>query len=609
MPELPYLSEHEPVEKESKKDREDVYQPTPEERKTLKLVNKLFEKAKKHRSKFDNKWADYYKMFRGKQWKDQRPSYRSSEVINMVFQTIQGQVPILTDNRPKFEFIPENPSDIPLQQILNEINDWDWTRKNWIQVVTELLFDGHFFGTGLTQLEIDPKGEMGLGSIELNTLDPFYCFPDPNAPSPNHPKSRSFITAVPTDVDVIKGLYKEKGKYVKPDLSGFEILDRSQNREMKYTSPVDNVILTDESPTTYSQQDKAILMTVFFKDDDYEEVEEKRVNPQTGQEDPIYIQKLKYPNGRIIQVASGVVLKDEELPIEEGFFPIQKYVNYIDPREFWGISEVEQLESPQKLFNKVLSFAMDVLNLTGNPVWIVDTTAEIDTDNLINKPGLVVEKAPGSEVRRESGVQLQPFVMNLLEMFREWHDGVSGYHDVSRGVNPTGVTAARAISELMQAGQTRLRQKSRNLDAYLQELGQHYLKMIFQFYTIPRIVRITDQNNPEIYKYFKFQIAQEEGSDKKQVRIREYQQNEQGQLLPGEEQEHTINGSFDIKVVTGSSLPFSKVEKENKLFALYDRKIIDAEEVLKGLEYPNYESILQRQQQLAAQQMPPQPGM
>ncbi len=85
------------------------YTPNTEDRKTIKLVNQIFEKNKKHRKKFDANWLSDYKMFRGKQWQEQRPSYRHSEVINLIFKSIQGQVPILTDSSPTFEFMPQAP--------------------------------------------------------------------------------------------------------------------------------------------------------------------------------------------------------------------------------------------------------------------------------------------------------------------------------------------------------------------------------------------------------------------------------------------------------------------------------------------------------------------
>ena len=49
-----------------------------------------------------------------------------------------------------------------------------------------------------------------------------------------------------------------------------------------------------------------------------------------------------------------------------------------------------------------------------------------------------------------------------------------------------------------------------------------------------------------------------------------------------------------MRVSTGSSLPFAKAEKEAKLLNLFDRQIIDAEEVLKGTDYPNFQAVLQR---------------
>ena len=58
-----------------------------------------------------------------------------------------------------------------------------------------------------------------------------------------------------------------------------------------------------------------------------------------------------------------------------------------------------------------------------------------------------------------------------------------------------------------------------------------------------------------------------------------------------------ISGRFDVRVNTGSSLPFAVADKEQKVLALYDRQILDAEEVLDALEYPNREEILERLKQ------------
>src|SRR5690606_25832009 len=119
-------------------------------------------------------------------------------------------------------------------------------------------------------------------------------------------------------------------------------------------------------------------------------------------DEPVY--KKKYPNGRKIVVASKVLISDGENPYEDGEFPYERLVNYIDPREFWGISEVEPLESPQKIFNKLICFSLDVLTLMGNPIWVIDDDADVDESQLENRPGAVIVKSKDSVVKREEGV-------------------------------------------------------------------------------------------------------------------------------------------------------------------------------------------------------------
>jgi predicted NAD/FAD-binding protein len=59
---------------------------------------------------------------------------------------------------------------------------------------------------------------------------------------------------------------------------------------------------------------------------------------------------------------------------------------------------------------------------------------------------------------------------------------------------------------------------------------------------------------------------------------------------------------LDLKVNTGSTLSFAKDANQNKALALFDRGIIDEEEVLKAFEYPNWEAVLQRVTERKAQQ-------
>jgi hypothetical protein len=64
---------------------------------------------------------------------------------------------------------------------------------------------------------------------------------------------------------------------------------------------------------------------------------------------------------------------------------------------------------------------------------------------------------------------------------------------------------------------------------------------------------------------------------------------------------------FDVKINTGSNLPFEKNRVEQMSLNLFDRGVIDAEELLKNMRYPNPEQVLKRIADKAAAQAAQQP--
>jgi hypothetical protein len=605
------LQEHQAPDKIGDQNNPLGYQPTPEEKQTIKLANRLFDKAKRFRKTFDQDWLDNYKFFRGKQWKEQRPTYRHSEVINMVFSAIQSTVPIQLDSRPRIEYLPQNPADTELSTILSDLAESDWDRNNWLMTIAEMLYDGNLYGNGMAEMPYDPKAEFGLGAIAFDSVDPLYCFPDPEARNVNK-RSKYFCYAEPVDVETLKGDHPKYAEFIKPDLEDLLQGNKQDLNQVRFKSPTDTkVIMEGDANREMGNTSMALKLTIWLKSDEY--VEEEKLGPpdEAGVQQKVYEQKLKYPNGRKIVIAGGVLVEDGPNPYEDGKFPYVRWLNYILPREFWGMSEIEQLKGPQKIFNKLLSFALDIYTLMGNPIWVVDTTSGIDTDNLFNRPGLVVEKEPGTEARRESGVDVSPTLLALVDRMRSWFNETSGSTDLSRGVDDTQITAASAITALQEAAQTRLRQKSRNLDATLQELGQMYLSRVFQFYDSPRVVRITKNENAK--KYFQFHIETQKdeqgepvlkpnGDPVRMATVSQFLAHpETGQPMQSDPKQYMIEGNFDVKVSTGSSLPFAKAQRSNLTMKLFQMGAIDRGTLLKNVEFPNWEQVAQHMEQLDQQ--------
>jgi hypothetical protein len=592
-----------------------VYEPSDEERKAIHMVKRLFERAKRHRAKYDTNWLHYYQMFRGRQWTDQRPSYRHSEVINMIFKSIQNQVPLQTDSRPRIGFVAKEPEDLEFAQILSELCESDWENNNWLMRLTEVLYDSSLYGIGYSTESYNQDLNLGQGSATYQSVDPLECYPDPDAyeinDRENPHRSEFFIRAEPIDVDKLKAEYPNKADYIKPDLATLLSDDRSDSHQIKVRSALDARVVTDHMGATSQSmaENKALKITCWVRDNTVVE-EMVKCTDLDGNEYPEYEQRLKFPNGRKICIASDVLLDDGDNPFDDGEFPYSKHVNYMLPREFYGISEVENLEGPQKTFNKLVSFALDVLTLMGNPVWINPSSSGVDSETLTNRPGLVVEpNDPGHGMQRLEGVQLQPYVMQLIQSFQQWFDDEAGTNDITRGIQPTGVSAASAISQLQDAAQTRIRQKSRFIDAYLGSVARHWLARVLQFYTVPRVHRVTSREGAA--KYFRFSVAKTSEGETV-MRYTPYK-SVGGSLEEQQTRERIIQGQFDVQITTGSSLPFAKADKEQRLFSLFDRGIIDAQEVLNGLDYPNAKELIQRMQQkaeaqAAAQQQPGAPS-
>jgi hypothetical protein len=184
-------------------------------------------------------------------------------------------------------------------------------------------------------------------------------------------------------------------------------------------------------------------------------------------------------------------------------------------------------------------------------------------------------------------------------------DQQSGIHDVTQGRKPTGVTAAEAINQLQEAAQTRIRIKERMLQTSLVQLGYMVVSRMLQYYTLPRVVKISGQQEwPEFFEFFSTQ--DEEGNFVANTRQYMFEP-ENKQYVPAGDWAQTTpsRGEFDITVQAGTALPFQKSQRASLAFRLFDAQAIDQESLLSSVEWPDYEQVMSRMQQQAPA---PQPG-
>lgn len=575
-------------------------QQTEEQRRIVKMCERWLTEAKRDRARYDVNWVANTKFIEGKQWTEKRPSYRHSEVVNLTWAAVQTIIPILTDNRPNIETLPEEPSDFDFSEIMTQIMRSKWDRRLFGQVLAEGIVDMAGYGTCVSKQEYDEDIDFGLGDYEFETVDPLYVYPDPNARNVNDKYSQRFQTAVPTDLETVKRDYPQWAHLLKPNI-GEEPIHKTIRDEIENDYRVRNVsdyntIVQNSIPSSGDEKSSQVLLvTTYCKSEEVEEFEIKERDKE-GNEVKKFQTRKKWPNGRKIVHANGVLLFDDDNPYIDGKFPFARCQDHIRPRTFWGMGEVEQLRGPQEMLNKIISYVMDVLVLMGNPIWVVDTSSGIDTDNLINQPGMVVEKNPGSEVKRESGVQLQPFILQTMDRLVELFEKISGVNEVSQGAQPRSNQSGVAIDLLQEAAQTKLRLKSRNIEAWLTEVGQQHVARILQYYTIPRVIRLTGDD--QAGRFFKVAIDEsmdEAGEKQRTLTVQEFNQDElTGEVTAQDPREIVLKGNLDVRVTTGTSLPFAKAQREARASKLLEMGIYDEEDYLEDIQHPRKDKILQK---------------
>jgi hypothetical protein len=139
-------------------------------------------------------------------------------------------------------------------------------------------------------------------------------------------------------------------------------------------------------------------------------------------------------------------------------------------------------------------------------------------------------------------------------------------------------------------------------------MGQMYLSRVLQYRTVPTIVRLTgDQNATQYFKFHVKPIMDDQGQPAYDERGNPMRSAVIQTMGPDggytDQKEIPIKGSLDVKISTGSTMPFMKAQKTRQAMDLFKLGAIDQEELLKSVEWANWQVVLQRmQQQQAAQQ-------
>ena len=526
------------------KENKRKYEPSDKEKKLVEWVNSKFKKAYVAKAPLMQKWQEYMNAYTGEMFKNEnRPDYKSDQVSNLVFSTIESIRPIMTDNDPKFLAIPNNPDGNEYSSDVQIALDFEWDREKMSRKLPAQLIPMLVYGTAIWFVQWDGR-EGEYGEVKIKAVDPFNIFPDPLAEDVDN--CEYIVYATYRNANQLKQLFPDKASAIEG--SRITMSELVANRDENDSSEENQVLVLEAWCRDWTTMD---------------EIDGEK--------------KLKFPNGRVITCCPdlGIMLSDKPNPYKDGKFPFVLMKNYDVPFKFWGAGEVEQILSPQKYINELTNQIIDNAKSTANMQWIIDKNSGIGQGKLTNRPGLVVRKNPGTEVRRDTPPQMPGYVREQIEVLKADIQDISGVFDALKGERQGGITAGSAIMALQEASQARIRLKIKLMESALSDLANMVYKRMQQFWKLDRWVKVTDIEGNARFKEIGTQV---------------------------------LENDFDLKVVAGSTMPVNRNAMLDLMIRLAQTNaedglpMVDRKSVLEFLPASDRKGILDRYEQQRAKQ-------
>ena len=527
-----------------------------ERQKTLKLVQDWdykFKQAMVHKAPLTAEWYDYWDAYLGDFYTNSgKPEYKSDQISNFIFSTIETIRPVMIDGDPGFDVKAKTEDGSAVQEKIQVAFDHEFTRENMSIKIPRQTLTSLVIGTAVWYLPWDGEAESDYdGEVRAVEVNPFNIYPDPLATSLDD--AEYVIYATYKHVNKLKKMFPDKANLLEG--SGIKYEELVANQETP--SKVDNQIL---------------VLEIYCRD--YTTIESEEVKDDGKK---YKVKERKYKNGRVLTIAPELelLLEDKENPYDDGKFPFILVKDYDIPFKFWGEGEVKQLLSPQEYINDLSNQIIDNAKLTTNMPWIVDKNSGIGMGTLTNRPGLVIRKNPGTEVRRENPPTMPTYVSDKIETLKSDMESISGVHDVTQGRRPTGIQAGNAIMALQEAGQARIRIKVRLMEESLSKLALMWYSRMQQFWKLDRWVRISGNDGESV-----FQVVTEDD----------------------------LKHSFDIDIISGSTMQKNKSGMLDLLIRLAQTTaedglpMVDREALLEFTDIKDKERIVRQMSEMAEQQ-------
>ena len=288
---------------------------------------------------------------------------------------------------------------------------------------------------------------------------------------------------------------------------------------------------------------------------------------------------VEIPQTRIKVTASlGQVLLYETI-LDTDTYPIVPIPN-IWTNTPYPKSDVNKVKDMQRLLNKLFSLALSHAQTSAGlkllvPQGSVESISQLEKDWA--NPNAVIEYDPSyGEPHFPSPQPLTSQFYALINQVERYIDLNFGVPELLQGFKEGAPQSVRGTMLLAQMGEGRGASKLRDIEMALQQLGKVLYQMSKEHYTFEKKFRIVQPNND--ITQFAINNRLYDDKTKELVKI----------------ENDITSGQFDVRVVSGSTMPNNKHAEYQMYLEAYQLGLIDRTEALKKTEIFDKEGVLQR---------------
>ena len=555
-------------------------------------LNEMFGQAVQARKKRTDQWRRNY-MLAMNRWGKTEDNPRDSEI----FPIMRSRVGWMTDQEINFSLNPSTDPFSPYAQMENKLCEHletvlrtNFKVGNWISDIVMAIWDAGLYGAGIMKAVWDSGLDGGIGNVDLQRVDPWTFYPDPNATSfddanwffvkhrwsyeeierrfPN--VSRATLEAASQSPD-----RNEEGKRPMtenwPKYSSFGVPTNLGQGPVAFGAPGQGT-----GNRKYNDYNAPNVYECWIK----ENVEEDRESSDPLNPSP---EKVIYNEWRVVFYTGDIILLDETAKDlwDQDMHP---YVRYVDDEmgEFWSTPIVSHLAPCQLALNGILTMLMGNINLISNPVFMDVEGSGINRTPIVNKPGqrLTLKAASAGNSQAAKPAWLVPpsmpnMVMDAVKFWIDRMENISGLQGTSKGQQPNQRQAQSTIQATQEAGFVSIRSSIRNLEGALSQLGQILTNLIIVNYDTHRVVAI---------------VGEEGEQTSMKLAANHFMRPTKDGLAPLK---------FQLVVDAGSSKPTSRGARIQEIDALKAMGVVDNTTVLQAHGIPHSEQIQQRMEQEA----------